>query len=119
MTSYRFLKVSILLTLLVFITGCSIHGRHHYGYRHSGVHVHGHVHGRPSQVIGAIIAGAIIGHAINAIIYRERDNEPLPSNPGDQYYLLTKNGSCQWVEVNEDGFEQRTEVDYDYCSNND
>ncbi|WP_144395488.1 hypothetical protein [Pleionea sediminis] len=109
------IKLTSAFILILFVTGCSIHARHGYGYHHSGVHVHGHVHGKPSRVIGALIAGAIIGHAINSMIYRERENDDLPKTPGDQYYLITKDGTCHWVEIDDDGIETRQQVDYQYC----
>ena len=118
-----------LVALLITLSGCAFHKRHHghHGHHHSRIHLHGHVHGKPSHVVGALIAGAVIGHAIESAAHRAhhkqheddpysdapvrptttenvaKTNSPTNSNIGSSFYMTTPNGECLLVEKYPDG----------------
>ena len=111
------LKLTAAFLSITILSGCVAHGRHHIGLPHASVHVDGHVHGKPAQVLGALAVGAVIGHALHAAAHRkhhERDGSPQVE-PGDNYYLKTLEGDCLWVEVDEQGHERRTQIESEYC----
>ncbi len=123
MTIKAGIKITLLLVTSAILSGCMVHGRHHYGHghHHSRIHLHGHVHGKPGKVIGALVAGAIIGHAIHAASHRRHyeANAAPAIEPGDRYYLSTLEGECLWVEVDNRGQQHRTQVDTQYCEQDD
>lgn len=110
----------LLLPLLVFISACSTHYSvgHGHGYHHRNhVSVSGHSHGRGAGVVGALIVGGLIGHAISeankedeSIRVRSKAEDELengyPINPSkintdaekNRFYQQGKDGNCYLME---------------------
>lgn len=72
----------IAVPVLFFTTACSTHysvsGHSHRHHRsHVSVGVHGHSHGSAGNVLGALIIGGLIGHALTEASHEKEEEKRL------------------------------------------
>ncbi|MGX5202856.1 hypothetical protein [Aliikangiella sp. IMCC44632] len=72
----------LLLPVLLLLTACSSHYRassHHHHRHHSHLSVGVHGHSNAGKVLGALLIGGLIGHAISEAGHEHDEPEPVKS----------------------------------------
>ena len=123
-------KLSLLfLPLIIFLSACSghyaadSHGYYqggHYGGHHGSVSVGLHGHGKGAALVGALIVGGIIGHALTEASQREADAQrssqtntattqivngySLDPAQGSESQVEIREVSRGWYQLGQDGY---------------
>ena len=89
----KHLSSILALPIAIFLAGCSTHySVSDHGHRHHRSHVsvgvHGHSHGRGGEVLGALIIGGIIGHALSEANEQDEREKVRGRNSADNDELV-------------------------------
>ena len=81
------------LPIAIILIGCSTHyAVSDHGHRHHRSHVsvgvHGHSHGHGGEVLGALIVGGLIGHALSEANEQSEREKAQSRNAGDDDELV-------------------------------
>jgi len=107
----------IVVPALLFTTACSTHysvsGHSHRHHRsHVSVGVHGHGHGHGGNVLGALIIGGIVGHALTAASQEAEEERKLEERNSSLHqmengYTIEENKTSEGVKPEKNSEQNR------------